>query len=194
MRTKLEQIESIAKALGVLAVSEPVLRDPRFGLWSGASKENQHHYGEGGLATHTLEVIELCLLNNKYFLPLNKSVNEQALFLAALYHDTGKMWDYEQTHVGKYDSWRGTTHKRQIHHISRSALFWNSVATRVDFWSDSGDVFDWDRDDVLHAILAHHGQREWGSPVSPNSRLAWLLHLCDGMSARLDDVGKFDRR
>jgi 3'-5' exoribonuclease len=43
-------------------------------------------------------------------------------------------------------------------------------------------------DNVLHAILAHHGSREWGSPVVPLTKLAWMLHLCDGISARMDDA------
>ena len=38
---------------------------------------------------------------------------------------------------------------------------------------------------------AHHGIRAWGSPVSPNTQLAWLLHLSDNLSARLNDC---DRR
>jgi len=42
-------------------------------------------------------------------------------------------------------------------------------------------------DEVLHAILAHHNLREWGSPISPATRTAWLLHLCDSISARMDD-------
>jgi 23S rRNA maturation-related 3'-5' exoribonuclease YhaM len=47
-------------------------------------------------------------------------------------------------------------------------------------------------DEVLHAILAHHGFQEFGSPVQPNSKVAWLLHLCDSISARMDDVDKMD--
>jgi 23S rRNA maturation-related 3'-5' exoribonuclease YhaM len=42
-------------------------------------------------------------------------------------------------------------------------------------------------DNVLHAIIAHHAWREWGSPCTPDTRLAWLLHLCDSLSARLND-------
>ena len=37
-----------------------------------------------------------------------------------------------------------------------------------------------------------HGQREWGSPVMPKSRVAWLLHLSDGISARMADCETTD--
>jgi 3'-5' exoribonuclease len=45
---------------------------------------------------------------------------------------------------------------------------------------------------VTHNILSHHGQREWGSAVAPYSREAWILHLCDGLSARIDDCDRLD--
>jgi len=47
-------------------------------------------------------------------------------------------------------------------------------------------------DKVLHAILAHHGCREAGSPVAPKTREAWLVHFCDGISARMDDADTWD--
>ena len=47
-------------------------------------------------------------------------------------------------------------------------------------------------DEVLHCILSHHGQRAWGSPVAPKSIEAWILHLCDGLSARADDYKTLD--
>jgi 23S rRNA maturation-related 3'-5' exoribonuclease YhaM len=47
-------------------------------------------------------------------------------------------------------------------------------------------------DSVLHAILAHHGRREAGSPVAPKSRIAWLVHLSDQISARMADADTLD--
>jgi 3'-5' exoribonuclease len=172
----LDKLKSLAEDMGVADICKVVLEDPRFPIWSGSSKDYQHHYGDGGLVKHTLEVVELCLQTNRYFSP-EKQVNEKKLFLAALFHDVGKMWDYEKNAEQKWDA---AAHKWNIHHISRSALVWNQVALEKDL-----DFAD----EVLHAILSHHGLREWGSPVAPNSRLAWILHLCDGLSARMDDLG-----
>lgn len=171
----LEIIKSKAAELGVSEISSIVLEDSRFPIWSGSSKSGQHHYGTGGLIEHTLEVIELCLINNAYFDKL-KQADPVKLFLAALFHDVGKMWDYRINILSK--EWEGAPHKRNIHHIARSAIVWSSAAEKFKFE---------DSDEVLHAILAHHQLREWGSPVSPNSKIAWLLHLCDGISARVED-------
>jgi len=145
---------------------------------SGSSKPEQHHYGNGGLVKHTHEVLSLCLQNGKaYNLDLN------VLLTAAFFHDWGKMWDYEQNQKSK--EWFGSEHKRYIHHISRSAIEFNMLANKANL---SANFID----SVTHCILSHHGRREWGSPVAPKSREAWMLHLCDGISARMDDCLKID--
>jgi 3'-5' exoribonuclease len=43
---------------------------------------------------------------------------------------------------------------------------------------------------LLHIILAHHGQLEHGSPVTPCTREATLVHFVDNLGGRL---GSFDR-
>jgi 3'-5' exoribonuclease len=43
---------------------------------------------------------------------------------------------------------------------------------------------------VLHIILSHHGQLEHGSPVTPRTREATLVHMIDNLGGRL---GSFDR-
>jgi 3'-5' exoribonuclease len=96
------------------------------------------------------------------------------------------MWDYEKV-GGPWtgEEWVGTNHKRLVHHISRSAIEWSKA---VETTNSCRDI----EESVLHAILAHHGRREYGSPVAPNSRLAWILHLSDQMSARMNDCDTND--
>lgn len=185
--TILENLKRQARELNCYGIACEILDDQRFPIWSGSSKQGQHHYGKGGLIRHTDEVIQLCLLNNVYFEGSSKHLFDGNIFLAALFHDAGKMWDYEPLDPDEfeYKEWQGTTHKRNVHHITRSALVWQNASNKHGY-----NHID---DEILHAILAHHGQREWGSPVAPNTRLAWLLHLCDGISARMDDVYTFPR-
>lgn len=177
-----QQLINRANILGVYDIASVVIDDPRFELWSGSSKKHQHHYGKGGLIQHTCEVVELCFVN---FNLLKLDIDPIELYTSALFHDCGKMWDYEPVDKS-YNVWVGTEHKRTIHHISRSALVWNSaVATHNSKYIKYADS-------VTHNILSHHGQREWGSPVMPKTKAAWLLHLCDGISARMNDADKWD--
>lgn len=159
-----------------------VIDSEAFSIWPGSSKPGQHHYHDGGLAKHTREVIELSLMNRKYLEEQGYTSSISVVFLSALYHDIGKIYDYQ-----KVDGvWTGTEHKRKIHHISRSALVWHHACMSMNP-PNPGVCYD-----VLHCILSHHGQRAWGSPVAPKTREAWILHLSDGMSARGNDADSFD--
>jgi len=183
----LSGLKFVAKNIGVEKIAGVILDDPRFVLWSGSSKSNSHHYGDGGLVRHTIEVYEIaektaCMFRSPMGYDTTNGIpTEKELFLACLYHDVGKMWDYQ-----KVDGvWTSAPHKRVVHHVSRSAIEW---CRAVDKTGECKDI----EESVLHAILAHHGLREWGSPVAPKSKLAWLVHLSDAMSARMDDADKID--
>lgn len=170
-------------------VADYILDCPKFYIWSASAHPNTHHYGKHGLLVHTNEVIDL-MLAAKTTLALKTP--DHYIFLSALYHDYGKLWDYERddsidkkVRVGdwyepEYAEWRSAQHKTLIHHISRSNLVWNAQA--ADAGLDEHMI-----DEVSHAILAHHGHKEWGSPVTPLTELAWLLHTADLASARLND-------
>jgi len=180
------EIETETKGKSILNPTQDLLtefNDPKFSIWSGCSHEGGHHYGKGGLAKHTLEVIESCLQMHDYY---NTKVPKGKIFLAALYHDVGKLWDYQPVQEWdgpyprdiKYDKWEPTWHKDHIHHLPRSAIEFAKIVVHYD------SLREWE-DDILHAILSHHGQREWRSPVQPQTPLAHILHLCDSISARV---------
>lgn len=158
-------------------------RYPEFLRWTGSHHPDAHHYGEGGLIKHTAEVIELCFVN-KHAIAAN--VDDVILFLGALFHDTGKLFDCVSID-NTSNRWTSAPHKRLIHHISRSGLIWH------DCVSKHPDVYTRYHDEVLHVILSHHGRREFGSPVAPYSKEAWLVHLCDSISARMDDADRIDQ-
>lgn len=192
----LAELREKADNFGVRKIADFLFDDPRFPLWSGSAYPKQHHYGTGGLIIHVSEVVNMCLLMRDSYYP---NVDAKILFLSALLHDWGKLWDYQPV-SGTRESpesitdvkdirlktvWEGTAHKRNIHHISRSAIEWSKAVAL------SGECKDIE-EEVSHAILAHHGQREWGSPVAPNTPIAWLLHCCDIISARMNDCEKLD--
>lgn len=174
--------KSIVLGKDVESISKWVLDDPKFGVWTG-SIDNKHHYGFGGLSEHTFEVVQLCFSNKE---TLNIDVDDKELFFAALFHDVGKLYDYLPVEGSDFKEWVGAPHKRLIHHISRSALIWSHAV------EENKELKEKYHDSVLHAILSHHGCRAWGSPVSPKTKLAYLLHLCDAISARINDCDRVD--
>lgn len=172
----------------VTTLASCVLNDPRFAEWPASLNPKQHHHTRGGLLQHTYEVVSLCETARQKLIELRGyTIPWRTLFLAALCHDWGKLWDYrfEPASGSCSEGWVATNHKRTIHHINRSAIEWSVAVHETECCADI-------HDEVLHAILAHHGRREWGSPVAPKGRVALLLHQCDMMSARMDDADRLD--
>lgn len=147
-----------ARLLGpeVTEAARPVLEDERFFLWAGVSNHSHHHYA-GGLARHTYEVVQIATrVNVMYGLPSGQ------VFLSALWHDFGKIWEFAED---------GSELAGGVWHVPVSARLYQELVGKPD-------------PAVVQAILSHHGRPEWGSAV-PVSKLDWLLHLSDSMSARL---------
>lgn len=151
-----------------------------FSRCSGSVSPNKHHYGHGGLKQHTFEVVSLCVQNAETFERWGYSISREILLASAVFHDFGKIWDYQM--VGE-NKWEATPHKRTINHLCRSAVEWSKAVERLNLCRGI-------HDDVLHCILAHHA--DYGSPVLPKTREAWILHLCDNLSARVNDCDRLD--
>ena len=196
----IEELNRLAVTLQVKDLADYVLKNEKFIYWSASAERHQHHHGDYGLVHHTHEVVTSCLAMVEFY--PQYEIDKRVLFLAALFHDFGKTEDYERVGERRVQKgilvsnhsafWQGTIHKRRIHHITESVMAWDRAMQRAIEEKDI-DNFDELHDSVTHAILSHHGRREWGSPVSPNTREAWLLHLCDGISARLCDCETLDR-
>jgi 23S rRNA maturation-related 3'-5' exoribonuclease YhaM len=178
---RLSALRRTAETLGCVDLASKVLDDKNFRIWSGSHHRRAHHYGDGGLLTHTFEVVTLSLNTAHLYSDIHK-IDYKQLFLSALYHDYGKLWDYDR---GEDGEWVTRNHRRKIHHISRSNVEW--VRWAIAMGADDELI-----DAVSHNILSHHGSRECGSPVAPYTREAWILHLSDSMSARVDDCDRLD--
>jgi 3'-5' exoribonuclease len=181
-QTPTQNLTDLAFRLNVAQLTNVVLNDPRFPEWTGSSNPKSHHYGDGGLAQHVLEVTQIGLSQIPYFKSLGRAVNPRHYALAAIFHDAGKMWDYQKIPLNQ---WTVAPHKHHIHHIARSALLFCETCAAFPIITQE------EQDEITHAILSHHGQRAWGSTVTPQTPLAWLLHLSDMLSARMNDLGQF---
>jgi 23S rRNA maturation-related 3'-5' exoribonuclease YhaM len=177
----LASLRCVAETLSCVGLASKILDDKNFPIWSGSHHKRAHHYGDGGLLQHTFEVVALALNTAQLYSDIHK-IDYKQLFLSALYHDYGKLWDYDRNEDGE---WTPCMHRRKIHHISRSNVEWVKWATELR--ADETLI-----DSVSHNILSHHGSRECGSPIMPLTREAWILHLADSMSARIDDCDRLD--
>lgn len=175
---QLDDLIQICREYDVLKYTNIVLLDYDFFIWSGSAHPNVHHYGNHQLLQHTWEVVRLCILIALFYQQLGIKINIEELIVSAIWHDYGKIWDYEKNGDG---GWQSSEDKYKIYHISRSVFEFR------DMMSGKGNQDGEFSKNVTHNILAHHGRNEWKSPVTPVTKEAWILHLCDGISARVND-------
>jgi 3'-5' exoribonuclease len=148
-----------------------VINDPLFQQCPAAL--TYHHCYEGGLAVHTLEVLEYALAAAKA-LPLNDD-DMDVLITAAIWHDYMKIREYVRGEAGAFESDRG--YYGVIGHIAGSAIEFSKTAR---FYAVPPEI----EERIVHCLLSHHGRREWGSPVEPQTVEALLLHQADMLSAK----------
>jgi len=139
------------------------LGDPRFakGYGSSVDTSHKHHAYSGGLVVHTAEVVTAAVSMGE-----TVGADLDVLITAAIWHDFAKIHDYDE-------HGNGTKYRDLIRHVS------GSFAEFTWYW----DVIEHPKyEEISHCILAHHGRKEWGSPVEPQTKEAACLHYADMLS------------
>jgi len=150
-----------------------------------AAARNYHHARRGGLVEHTAQMMRTA----KAIAPLYPELNVDLLIAGILFHDCGKLWENQLPESGftmGYDE-RGEL----MGHISIGLELVNSLwrklsAENVDAWKELTPASEDVRLHLLHLIGAHHGEAQFGSPVSPKTPEAMALHYIDNLDARLE--------
>ncbi len=130
-----------------------------------------HHAWVGGLLEHTLNVVRTCAA----LAELYPQVDRDLIITAAAIHDIGKIEEYTVS-LGFDLSESG----HLVGHIVLGAMMVKEAADRIEGFDRLTSLA------LQHAILAHHGTHEWGSPKRPKSIEAFALHLADDLDAKVD--------
>lgn len=135
-----------------------------------------HHDIEGGLLQHTMEILDAYVNLTKA--NQLKDLRHSFSILAILWHDNGKLKEYNPK------VWEVTPEYPLLGHMYMST---RSFEEAVDDFNKSHDyiISEVEKECIMHCILAHHGKLEWGSPVTPCMPEAYLVHMCDMISARV---------
>lgn len=139
----------------------------RFRRWPAAVR----HHGAvvGGLLEHTVNV---SLIAER--LSLLYDANQELVLAGALLHDIGKLEELQEQ-VGSSFTAAGN----MFGHIILGMQYVQEQARRA---SQLDEVTC---QDLLHIILAHHGTKEFGSPVCPATIEALIVHLADATEAKI---------
>jgi len=130
-----------------------------------------HHAGIGGLAVHTRNVMNLVMNACQTF----DFLNVDLLIVGSLLHDIGKIYEY--TYQKKIDH---TTDGRMLGHI---IIGYEVVSEKISKLTNFPDEL---RLKLLHMIVSHHGELEYGSPTLPLFQEALVLHFMDNLDSKLE--------
>lgn len=151
----------------------PIIRDFSEVLYTPYSKypaaTSVHHAYPGGLLNHTYQMLHM--LEGLYpCLPYEIKV--ERCILAILFHDYGKVYEYNQQGEPQQDMYL-------LGHIYLSAHKLHNVLQQKGI-----DAEETKR--IIHCVLSHHGELEFGSPVKPCTQEAAIVGYLDNISAKTD--------
>jgi 3'-5' exoribonuclease len=130
-----------------------------------------HHAYAGGLLEHTVAVARTA---ETVAAARPDELDRDLLVAGALLHDVGKVYE-----LGSGPSFEYTDAGRLIGHIVMGCLEAEKrMGSLPGFPTET-------RRQVLHLIISHHGQREFGSPVLPATPEALALHHIDNLDAKV---------
>lgn len=130
-----------------------------------------HHAWLGGLLDHTLSLVELCRGIAAHYPQLNADL----LMAGAILHDIGKIEEYQYAR-----SLETTDEGRLLGHIVMEASFINQLINQVDDFPQELRLH------LLHILISHHGQMEFGSPKEPMTPEALALHYLDDLDSKME--------
>ncbi len=139
-----------------------------------------HHAYNAGLLEHVWSVTKVCAFladhYASYYHALNPPLNKDLILAAAIVHDIGKLieFTYDPFEVGYSIS------GNLLGHIVIGRDMVRDEASRIDGFPEETLML------LEHAILAHHGKGEWGSPVVPKTLEAMLLNFADELDAKMN--------
>lgn len=168
--------------IGLREACKSILAHPDFPLSVGSA--GKHHCYMGGLAAHTLEVVDYARKMATMF----PAASTDVVITSAVFHDFMKIREYEPIfetdRPNEGDRMIGvqkTTYRKLVRHVAGSHA---EFLKAIDAYEKTGQTVD--KDLVMrieHAILTHHGRFEFGSPVEPQIVEAHILNFADQYSA-----------
>lgn len=136
-----------------------------------SAAKSVHHSFSGGLLQHTLSVAQIC----DFFADHYRFFDRDLLITGAILHDIGKTRELSDFPENDY-----TDEGQLLGHITIGAgMIMEKAKTIPDFPEVK-------LNELLHLILSHHGELEFGSPKVPALIEAVALSFADNADAKLE--------
>ncbi|WP_022671200.1 3'-5' exoribonuclease YhaM family protein [Hippea alviniae] len=166
-------IDSV-KHPGLKKLLEEIFTDEEFfeRFSHAPAAKTMHHAYVGGLIEHTVSVGKLASQVALAY----KDIDRDLLVSCALLHDIGKVYELDPM------TFNYTTEGRLIGHIVIGYTIVHDKIKALGLLNREKEML------LLHCILAHHGEYEYGSPKKPKTKEAVLMNMIDMLDSRMQPV------
>jgi 3'-5' exoribonuclease len=139
-----------------------------------------HHAYTAGLLEHVWSMARIAAFladhYERYYRDLNPPLNKGVILAAVVLHDIGKLRELEYHPVtAKY-----TKEGCLIGHVLMGRDLARETARTIPGFPEETLLL------LEHAILAHHGKRDFGAPILPQTLEALLVSFVDDLDAKMN--------
>jgi len=172
MYARLLEIVALVENPWLRRLLDSIVQDPEIvpRLKRAPAAKVMHHAFYGGLLEHVLSLCNLCRVALGHY----PEANADLLLSGVVLHDLGKLNELS------YERSLGYTDEGQL--LGHIMIEYELVAIKIDaiegFPSELKTL-------LLHMLISHHGQYEFGSPKLPMFREALLLHYLDDLDSKM---------
>ena len=138
-----------------------------------SAAKSVHHGFTGGLLEHTLSVATNCDFFSKQYPFLDRDL----LITAAIFHDMGKVKELSEFPRNDY-----TDEGQLLGHIMMGASMLDRAIDDIEGFPATK------KNELIHCILSHHGELEFGSPKKPAIAEAICLSFADNIDAKMETI------
>ncbi len=171
----LEYIRSLKNKYLKELASSFFVEDKRFvkEFKAHSAAKSVYHGFVGGLLEHTLSVVQLCDFYAGHYPALNRDL----LLTAAMFHDIGKTKELSEFPENDY-----TDAGQLLGHIMIGSQMVMSRIEKIPGFPQKLAA------ELVHCILSHHGELEYGSPKKPALLEALALSFADNTDAKMETM------
>ncbi|MBC7429343.1 MAG: HD domain-containing protein [Bacteriovorax sp.] len=151
-----------------------VLHDPeiarRLKVWQAG--KSIHHAYQSGLLEHIFSCTKLAVILSPHY-----KVNRSYVVAGCVLHDICKIYELSEGPVVEY-----TEEGKLVGHLVKALEVVDEHAYKIKNFPYNIKLH------LKHILLSHHGEYEYGSPKTPSTSEAFLVHLIDLMDSKMSSL------
>ncbi len=187
LESKLYELISLVKDEELKKLVIQVINENKEKYMNYPAAISVHHAYKSGIVYHSICIAEASVFFAKQYPQLNLDY----LIVGSLLHDIGKTVEMNGVIASSY-----TLQGNLEGHINIGANIVEEVGKRIQISEDKLAI-------VVHIILSHHGEPEYGSSILPKTPEAYLIHMLDDIDSKMFilnnalksiEVGEFSQR